>query len=139
MELVSLNLRPSNKQLRDFGLIALCMCNLIGLLLFWAGKISPKGFSAFSLLGLIVFVLGRLSSTLIKPAYLALMILTFPIGWTVSHLIMAIFYYAIVTPIAVLFRALGRDPLCRKYDPQAGSYWIAYKRKRSNKDYFHQF
>jgi hypothetical protein len=139
MALVSLNLRPSKKQLRDFGLIALCMCNLIGLLLLWAGNISPKGFIVLFLVGVIVFILSRLFTTLIKPVYLALTILTFPIGWTVSHLIMGVFYYGIVTPVAVLFRVLGRDPLCRKYDPQADSYWIAYKRKRSNKDYFHQF
>ena len=139
MALVSLNLKPSKKQLRDFGLIALCMCNVVGLLLLWAAKISPKELIVLFLIGVTVFGLSRLSTTFIKPVYLALTILTFPVGWAVSHLIMAVFYYAIITPIALLFKVLGRDLLCRKYDPQADSYWIAYKRKRSNKDYFHQF
>jgi len=61
MALVSLNLRPSKKQLRDFGLIALCMCNLIGLLLLWAGNISPKGvYCAFP---------GRCYCVYIEPAF----------------------------------------------------------------------
>lgn len=139
MALVSLNLKPSRKQLRDFGLVALCMCNVIGLLLLCLSKISPKGFVVFSLIGLAMYVLSRLSTALLKPIYLGMMLLTFPIGWVVSHLVMALFYYGIVTPIAVFFRILGRDPLCKKYDSQANTYWIPYKRKRSAKDYFHQF
>ncbi len=139
MALVSLNLKPSKKQLRDFGFIALCMCNVIGLLLLWPGRISLKAFVVFSLVGLAMFVLSRVSTALLKPIYLGMVLLTFPIGWVVSHLVMGLFYYGVVTPIAVLFRILGRDPLCRKYDPQANTYWTVYKRKRSAKDYFHQF
>jgi len=139
MALVSLNLKPSKKQLRDFGLAALCMCNVIGLLLLWLGRIPSKGLVVFFLIGLAIYVLSRTSTVLIKPIYLAMLILTFPIGWVVSHIAMGLFYYGIVTPMAVFFRILGRDPLCRKYDAQANTYWIPYKRKRSAKDYFHQF
>jgi polyferredoxin len=139
MALVSLNLNPSKKQLRDFGLVALFMCNVIGLLLLWLGRIPPKGLVAFFLIGLAIYVLSRTSTTLIKPIYLAMLFLTFPIGWVVSYLAMGLFYYGIVTPLAVFFKILGRDPLCRKYDSQANTYWIPYKRKKSAKDYFHQF
>ena len=68
-----------------------------------------------------------------------MILITFPIGWLISHMVMALFYYGIITPIAVIFRITGRDPLRRKYDPQADTYWIPYKHKRSSKDYFHQF
>ena len=139
MALVSLNLKPSKKQLRDFGLVGLIMCNVVGLLLLGLGKIPLKVFLIFSLAGIAMFVLSRVSTVLIKPVYLVMVLLTFPIGWVVSHLVMGLFYYGIVTPIAVLFRILGRDVLCRKYNPQANTYWIEYKHKRSAKDYFHQF
>ncbi len=139
MALVSLNLKPSKKQLRDFGLIGLCMCSVIGLLLLGLGKIPPKGLVIFFLIGLVMFVLSRVSAALIKPLYLAMVILTFPVGWIISHLVMALFFYVVVTPIAVLFKIIGRDELCRKFDPQADTYWIPYKHKRSAKDYFHQF
>jgi hypothetical protein len=139
MALVSLNLKPSNKQLRDFGLIGLCMCTVIGLLLLGLGKIPPLGLLVLFLIGLAMFVLSRISAALIKPLYLAMMIVTFPIGWIISHLVMGLFFYVIVTLIAVLFKITGRDPLCRKFDPQADTYWLTYKHKRSAKDYFHQF
>ncbi|MFA5423768.1 MAG: SxtJ family membrane protein [Phycisphaerae bacterium] len=139
MALVSLNLHPTKKVLRDFGLAALFMSSLLGLMLLWMGKISLIGLGVIFLVGVIVFVLSRISDKLAKPFYLALIILTFPIGWIVSHLIMAVFYYGIITPVAIVFKLLRRDPLYRKYDPQAQTYWIEYKRKRSDKDYFHQF
>ena len=139
MALVSLNLKPSTKQLRDFGLAALCMCPLIGLLLFWLDKLRLTGLIVFGLIGLTMFILSRISTALIKPVYQGMMIVTFPIGWVVSHLMMGLFYYGVVTLIAIIFKIIGRDPLCRKYEPRAESYWIPYKQSRSPKHYFHQF
>lgn len=139
MAMVSLNLQPTKKVLRDFGLAAVLMSGVLGLLLLWTGKISLIGLGVIILIGTILFVLSRISPTLIKPVYLCLVILTFPIGWVVSHLIMVVFYYGIITPVAIMFKITGRDPLNRKYDPQAQTYWIEYKHKRSDKDYFHQF
>ena len=139
MALVSLNLSPSEKQLKDFGFISLIMFFVIGLLLSGLGKIPVKGFMVFCLVGVVLYVLGRISVVLIKPIYLGMILLTFPIGWVVSHLVMALFYYGIITPVAVLFRLLNRDPLCRKYEPNAETYWLRYKQKRSAKDYFRQF
>ncbi len=139
MALVSLNLKPSTKQLRDFGDIALCMCNIIGLLLLGLNKISPKGLIIFCLIGLAMYILSRISTALIKPVYQGLMIATFPIGWVISHLMMGLFYYGIVTLIAIIFKIIGRDPLCRKYEPEADTYWLPYKQSRSPKHYFHQF
>jgi Saxitoxin biosynthesis operon protein SxtJ len=42
----------------------------------------------------------------------------------VSPVIMAILFYVTVTPIALLMRLLGKDPLRLRHDPNAGSYWI---------------
>ncbi len=42
----------------------------------------------------------------------------------VSPVVMALLFFAVVTPIALLFRSLGNDPLRLKLDPTAASYWI---------------
>lgn len=115
------------------------MCNVVGLLLLGLGKIPLKIFLIFSLIGIVMFILSRISTALIKPIYLVMVLLTFPIGWVVSHLVIGLFYYGIITPVAIVFKILGRDPLSRKYDHQLNTYWIPYKHKRSAKDYFHQF
>jgi len=139
MALVSLNLNPSEKQLKDFGLIALIMCAVIGLLLLGLGKVPAKGFMIFCLIGVLLYSFSRISIVLIKPIYLGMVLLTFPIGWAVGHLVMALFYYGIITPVALLFRLFNRDPLCRRRKPDADTYWLSYKQKRSAKDYFRQF
>jgi hypothetical protein len=57
----------------------------------------------------------------------------------ISHAVMAIFYYVIIGGVGLVFKLIGRDPLCRGYEPKAESYWIPYKHIRTAKDYFHQF
>ena len=139
MALVSLNLDPSEKQLKDFGLIGSIMCPVIGLVLLGLGKVPAKGVMIFCLVGGALYLLSRIAEVLIKPIYLGMILLTFPIGWVVSHLMMALFYYGIITPVALFFRLLNRDPLCRKYEPNTDTYWIQCKKKRAAKDYFRQF
>ncbi len=42
----------------------------------------------------------------------------------VSPLIMGMLFYLTVTPIGLLMRAMGKDPLRLRPDPDAASYWI---------------
>ena len=42
----------------------------------------------------------------------------------VNPLVMAILFYLTVTPTALLMRLAGKDPLRRKFDRRANSYWI---------------
>jgi predicted membrane metal-binding protein len=42
----------------------------------------------------------------------------------VSPIVMAMLFYVTVTPIALLMRLLGKDPLRLRRDPDAASYWI---------------
>jgi hypothetical protein len=48
-------------------------------------------------------------------------------------------FLLVVTPIALFFKAIGRDPLCRKFDPSAATYWIERRPPETVKRYFRQF
>lgn len=37
---------------------------------------------------------------------------------------MVIAFYALVTPVALLLRAFGRDPLRLRFEPGLDSYWV---------------
>ena len=39
------------------------------------------------------------------------MVLAFPIGWTVSQVMLALMFFGLFTPIGLVFRLIGRDPL----------------------------
>jgi hypothetical protein len=62
-----------------------------------------------------------------------------PIGWTVTHLVLAAVYYLVLTPIGLLMRLAGRDPMRRTIDPNAATYWIERKNPIESKRYFRQF
>jgi hypothetical protein len=42
----------------------------------------------------------------------------------VSPVVLGIVFYTTVTPIGLLMRLLGKDPLRLKIDPDASTYWI---------------
>ncbi len=42
----------------------------------------------------------------------------------VNPIILAVIYYAVVTPTGLVMRAMGKDPLRLRRDPNAESYWI---------------
>ena len=46
------------------------------------------------------------------------------LGMVTVGVITAVLFYAAVTPTALLFRILGKDPLRLSRDPEARSYWI---------------
>lgn len=42
----------------------------------------------------------------------------------VNPLLMAVLFYGVVTPTGLALRAFGKDPLRRRFDGEAASYWI---------------
>ena len=42
----------------------------------------------------------------------------------VNPIVLGLLFYATVTPISLLMRILGKDPLRLRRDPDAASYWI---------------
>lgn len=58
--------------------------------------------------------------------YLTWMAAAYPIGWVVSHALLAAIYYLIVTPIGLLMRVTVRDPVQRRFDPTATTYWVEH-------------
>lgn len=43
----------------------------------------------------------------------------------VNPIVMAAIFFVAFVPIGMLMRALGKDPLRLRWDPRAGSYWVA--------------
>jgi hypothetical protein len=74
-----------------------------------------------------------------RMIYIGWMSAAEPIGWTMTNLILAIVYYLVLTPVALLMRLMGRDPMQRKLDPSATTYWIERQPPSDMKQYFKQF
>ncbi|MEL6183700.1 MAG: SxtJ family membrane protein [Myxococcota bacterium] len=148
MALPRLNLDPDRSTLRSFGLIAWVAFALLSLLIWWR-----EGFLFFSfspaqtvavtrgLLGLSVAsgVLGLIYPPAVRPLYVGLSLVTFPIGFVVSHVVLAVLFFGILTPVGLALRVLGKDPMQRRFEPQASTYWQARPKDPSVRSYFRQY
>ncbi len=68
--------------------------------------------------------------------YIALTLVAFPIGFVISHVLMAVIYYLVITPIGLVFRLMGRDVLGKRIDKQQASYWHVRTAPRDPASYF---
>ena len=74
-----------------------------------------------------------------RPIYLGWMYATLPIGWVLAHVALGLVYFLVMTPIGLAIRLLGKDPMDRRPDPGAASYWRARRPTTDPKRYFRQF
>lgn len=53
--------------------------------------------------------------------------------------IMAVLFFGLIAPIAIVFRIMGRDSMHRAYDGAATSYWTDVRPSRGKESYFKQY
>ncbi len=136
--MIDLNLNPSKRELRIFSLGALVFLAIVGWLV-WRKSGSTTAAEILVAVGVVVAVLGLTVPRAVRPLFIALMVINYPIGWVVTHVVMALIFYLVVTPLAVIMKVAGRDPMERRFDQSAATYW---KRRPTETDpgrYFRQF
>jgi hypothetical protein len=42
----------------------------------------------------------------------------------VSPVVLGVIYFGVFTPVALVMRAVGRDAMCRRFEPAQPSYWV---------------
>lgn len=57
---------------------------------------------------------GLLWPPSVRPIYRAAMVITRPIGFVVAQVLLSLLYFLVLTPVALLLRATGHDPLQRR-------------------------
>ena len=136
--MIDLNLDPSKKDLKVFGTAFLVASILLGGILAW--RIGLGTFSyALWIAGPIVAVVGFAFPKALKPLYIALTVLAWPIGMVIGTILLGLTYYLVVTAVGLVFRLLGKDPMHRRFDRKAESYWIRRRPITDVSRYFRQF
>lgn len=148
MAMIDIDWRPSPKLLRSFGLIGLFVFAALAGVVEWKHKIvfftiadGAVPMTRNVLLGLAGYcgVFAAIMPRALLPIYVTLTAVGYPIGLVVSFAVMLIMYFLVITPIGVAMRLLGRDPMRRKFDPAAQSYWIKRTLPADVRRYYRQF
>jgi hypothetical protein len=115
--------RPTDRVLRQFSGIWIVFFGAIAALQMYRHR--PVLAMVLGALAVTLGPIGLLWPRAMKPIFVGWMVLVFPIGWTVSRVILGILFYGLFTPIAWIFRMIGRDALGLKPKAQAATCWSA--------------
>jgi hypothetical protein len=74
--------------------------------------------------GAVLLLAAALAPFLLHPLNRAWTMLGVLLGRVVNPVVMAVLFYLVFTPVGLLLRLLGKDPLRLRWDAQAASYWV---------------
>ena len=94
----------------------------------------------FLYISIFFFIVSFLIPSIIKPLYYVWMIFGTILGWFMTRIIISIFYFTLVTPIAIVGRLFGHKFIDRFWDKRVDSYWN-YRRsdKIDKNDHLNQY
>jgi len=115
--------QDDKKQLRHFGLIVGGIFAVIGLWPMVFRAEAPRLWALALAVALIVpaLVLPR-SLTYVHRVWMAA---GEAMGWINTRIILSVIFYGIVTPMGIVMRRFGRDPMQRRFEPAAATYRVS--------------
>ena len=115
-------MRHQDKQLRHFGLIVGGIFAVIGL---WPVLVRAQGPRLWALALAVALVVPALvlprSLTYVHRSWMAA---GEALGWINTRIILSVIFYALVTPMGILMRRFGGDPMHRRFEPDATTYRV---------------
>ena len=148
MAMIEANWRPDRKQLSGFGWIGLVAFAALATWSYWKHRVlwldlAPDTATTVAIALWCVAgacgVLAIVAPRALWPLYVAMMTVALPIGFVVSHVVMVVMFFGIFTPVALVFRLIGRDAMCRRLEPDAPTYWTPRTPVTDVTRYFRQF
>src|SRR5262245_9192110 len=98
--MIEINFKPTPRLLRQFAWLLAGVLALAGawLVVRW----SLPWASVAWCLAILSLIIGWLKPAAMRPIYLTWMVAAFPIGWLMSHLMLAVVFYLVITPVGLV-------------------------------------
>ena len=130
--------RKSFRAEREFGLVVGGVFVLLGGWWLYRGKF-PSAAHIVLPLGVLLFLLGLIWPKILVLPNRAWMLLAEVLSFVTTRIILALVFFLVVTPIGLVKRLSGWDPLSRR-GPRSTSYWKPYsERQRDPRHYEKMF
>ncbi len=133
---MKLKLSEDPKEWRKFAVAGAAFA-FAGLGLMWVRKPSMRDELSLAFVAVgAVLVVSVVWPRLIRPVYRLLMTGSFHLGQVMGRLLLGVMFLFVLTPIACLLRALGKDVLGLRRSAPTDSYW---KPVKASEDFDRQF
>jgi hypothetical protein len=132
-----INWHPSRRDLRYFAVTLAIVVVLLALILVLGGKYRSAGWVAA--IGLGVSLVCYFIPLFGKVIYLPWMAATYVLGRIVSPIVIAIIFYLLVTPIALVNRLMGKDRLRLKKPKDLNTYFVDHTEAQDKESMRRQF
>jgi hypothetical protein len=112
---------PDRKELRTFGVSLGVVCLLWAGILWWRGHAAAVPWLLGAAPCLVLLALA--APTALRPIHRVWMPVARAIARVLTWILLTLAYYLVFTPFGVVMRILGKDPLHRRFEPEAATYW----------------
>ncbi len=85
---------------------------------------------------LVLFFWGMVSPYTLKPLYIGWMYFTRCMAWLITTVVLSLVFYIGFTGVGLVMRLLRKNPLDRKIERSASSYWIKRPPYSLNKEHY---
>lgn len=109
-----------SRSLRSFGFLVGGVFLLIGTWPFALRAEAPRVWAIVA--GAILVAPALVYPRALAPIHRGWMKIGRLLGWINTRIVLSVIYYLILTPIGLVLRWLGQDPLRRRFDRQAETY-----------------
>ena len=116
--------RPSNSELRKFGLTVGGAFLVLGAVSWWRGHELPP--RVLWTLAVLLIVPGAVAPALLGPIQRGWMAFATVLGHVNTRIILTVLFYLVMTPVGMILR-LFRDPLDRSLHDDSKTQWIKRK------------
>ena len=128
---------PSRKMLRQFAGLWLVVFGGLAAWRMWQGNTGAWTIT-IGIAAVVIGGAGLIAPAIVRPIYTGWMVLAYPIGWTISKIVLGLMFFVLFTPFGIAFRLIGRDAL-RLRRAQNDTYWMPKAAPRSGDEYLRQY
>lgn len=116
------NHQTTNKELRQFGLVVGGVFSVIGLWPVMFRADSPRLWAM--ILGSLLIALGAMVPQTLRQVHQGWMKIGHVLGSINTKIILGIIYYLLITPMGIVMRLMGKDPMHRAVGENVDTYRV---------------
>jgi len=113
---------------RSFGISVGAVLCLIAIALAWRGRVTRA--EVMGGVGVVLVTLGYLAPRLLKYPSDAWWAMAAVLGWVNARVLLSLLFFLVLTPVSLVWRLTGKDPLARRRDSWRG--WQPYPDRYRN-------